>query len=113
MSKKKYHVRKFLNKTSGMAALEINASYEAWNFNCDVTISDCNRRIDLDFNMWEPKNVKEKLAKLDLLISELQALRDYLGPATTDFIALNEAHRNNSKKTKNILSVLDEVEDDQ
>jgi len=107
MSKKKYHVRKFLNKKNGMAALEIHANYEAWNFNCDVTISDCNRRIDLDFNMWGAKQVKEKLVKLDLLIDELTALRAYLGPATEEFIKLN----NNKDKKDTILSVLDDEDD--
>lgn len=110
MSKKKYHVRKFLNKTSGMAALEINADYTAWNFNCDVTISDCNRRIDLDFNMWEPKKVKEKLVKLDLLITELTSLRSWLDTATADFIELN---RNKDKKeTQGLLDILEEGLDD-
>ena len=97
MAKKKYHVRKFLNKIHGMAALEISAEYTAWNFQCDVTLTDCNRRIDLDFSMWEPKAVKDKMNKLDLLINELTALRDYLGPATADFIALSEANKRNSK----------------
>jgi hypothetical protein len=107
MAKKKYHVRKFLNKTSGMAALEINAQYTAWNFDCSVSLSDCNRRIDLDFSMWQAKNVKEKLAKLDLLINELTALRAYLGPATDEFIKLNNA----TKKDDTLVSVLDEEND--
>lgn len=96
---KKYHTRKFLNKSRGIACIEIDASYEPWNFNCDVTITDCNRRIDLDFSMWEPKNVKEKLDKLDLLINELTNLRTYLGPATEDFIKLNKASKAKDKET--------------
>jgi hypothetical protein len=101
MSKKKYHSRKFLNKTNGMAALEINAQYTAWNFDCNVSLSDCNRRVDLDFSMWGSKNVKEKMAKLDLLINELTALKAYLEPAVVDFIKLNSS----KEKDDTILSV--------
>lgn len=110
MAKKKYHSRKFLNKTNGMAAIEVNADYSAWNFDCNVTLTDCNRRIDLDFGMWGAKNIKEKLAKLDLLINELTSLREYLKPATEEFIKLNT---NKDKKTNSrILEVLQEDEDD-
>jgi hypothetical protein len=108
MSKKKYHVRKFLNKTTGTAAIEIQSSYTAWNFDCGVSLSDCNRKIDLDFHMWNPKQVKQKLDKLNLLIDELVKLREYLEPATQDFINLNK----NKKKGEGLLSILNEDEDD-
>jgi len=108
MSKKKYHVRKFLNKTNGTAAIEIQSGYNAWNFDCTVSLSDCNRKIDLDFSMWNPKQVKEKIDKLDLLINELTKLKEYLGPATENFIDLNK----NKKNKDNILSILNEAEDD-
>jgi len=97
MSKNKYHSRKFLNKKAGMAAIEIHADYSAWNFDCSVAISDCNRRVDLDFSMWGPKNVKEKLDKLDLLISELLQLRGYLDKATVDFVALSNTKSKNTE----------------
>lgn len=110
MAKKKYHVRKFLNKTKGIACIEVDASYTAWNFDCSVTLTDCNRRIDLDFGMWKAKDVKDRVAKLDLLIGELCALKLYLGEATEDFIKLNlEANKKNSNK---LLSILGESEDD-
>jgi hypothetical protein len=106
----RYHSRKFLNKKHGMAAVEIDARYTAWNFDCSVTLTDCNRRIDLDFAMWEAKAVKEKLTKLDLLISELTSLREYLGPATEEFIKLNA--NKNKNKNASILNVLQDNEDD-
>lgn len=111
MSKKKYHSRKFLNKSSGMAAIEVSADYTAWNFNCDVTLSDCNRRIDLDFNMWSAKNVKTKMDKLNLLIFELTSLRTYLEEATLEFAKLNTA-ADKKRGTKSILAALSEEEDD-
>lgn len=111
MAKKKYHVRKFLNKSKGIACIEVNADYTAWNFNCDVTLTDCNRRIDLDFNMWQAKNVKEKMDKLNLLISELTNLRTYLEEATADFTELNTAAEK-KRNGRSILSVLEEENDD-
>jgi hypothetical protein len=100
MAKNKYHVRKFLNKKQGTATLEISAEYTAWNFNCDVALSDCNRKVNLDFSMWEDKYVKERMDKLDLLINELTALRTYLIPATADFITLNKASKAKQNKGK-------------
>jgi hypothetical protein len=85
VSKKKYHSRKFLNKKEGMAAIEVTASYTEHHFDCDVAISDCSRRINLDLNMWSPKCIPAKMAKLDMLIEELNELRIYLQEATTDF----------------------------
>jgi hypothetical protein len=85
MSKKKYHSRKFLNKKEGMAAIEVTASYTDYHFDCDVAISDCSRRINLDLNMWSPKCIPVKMAKLDMLIEELNELRIYLQEATIDF----------------------------
>lgn len=111
MNKKKYHSRKFLNKSSGMAAIEVSASYTAWNFDCNVTLSDCNRRIDLDFNMWDSKNVKTKIDKLDLLIKELVSLQEYLNTATQDFAQLNTA-ANKKRGNKSILAALSQEEDD-
>jgi hypothetical protein len=111
MAKKKYHVRKFLNKTKGIACIEVDANYTAWNFGCDVTLTDCNRRIDLDFNMWEAKAVKEKMDKLNLLIFELTNLRTYLEEATTDFIKLN-TEANKKRGNKSILEAISEEEDD-
>jgi hypothetical protein len=110
MAKKKYHVRKFLNKTKGMACIEIDANYNAWNFSCDVALTDCNRRIDLDFNMWSPKNIKEKLDKLDLLIDELAKLRAYLNEATVDFAQLNAASEKKNG-SKGIISILEDTDD--
>lgn len=110
MAKKKYYSRKFLNKSSGMAAIEINAGYSEWNFDCTVSLSDCNRRIDLDFSMWGAKNVKEKLDKLNLVINELTNFKTYLDTATKDFIELNTNHNKDKKKT--LLSILDEELDE-
>ncbi len=103
MSKKKYHARKFLNKKEGMAAIEVSASYTDYHFDCDVALSDCSRKINLDFNMWGPKCIPDKLAKLDIIIDELAKLRSYLQEATLDF---KENHRN--YKDKSLSALLDD-----
>ena len=110
MNKKKYHSRKFLNKASGMAAIEVSANYTQWNFDCNVTLSDCNRRIDLDFNMWEAKNVKTKMDKLNLLIFELTSLRTYLEEATLEFTKINTEVRKD-KKNRGIVSIIEDEND--
>jgi len=111
MAKKKYHVRKFLNKSKGIACIEVNANYTAWNFNCDVILTDCNRRIDLDFSMWQAKDVKDKMDKLNLLIFELTSLRTYLEEATIDFVKLN-TEADKKRGNRSILAALSEEEDD-
>jgi hypothetical protein len=98
MSKKKYHSRKFLNKKEGMAAIEITASYTDYHFDCDVAISDCYKKVNLDLNMWNPKCIPDKLAKLDLIISELNSLRTYLEEAAVDF-------KNNHKSYKDSIGI--------
>jgi hypothetical protein len=110
MSKKKYHVRKFLNKSNGIAALEIHSNYTAWNFDCGITLTDCNRRIDLDFSMWNHKEAKDKLDKLNLLITEFTKLKEFLEPAIADFVELNKKTKINTggKGT----SLVEELADD-
>ena len=69
------YVRKWLNK-EGRAFIEIDAA--EYGNGGDVTIADCERRIQLDFAVYDNKEFKPKLAKLDLIIESLQAFRDHL-----------------------------------
>ena len=78
MKRKKYHSRKFLNKSSGMAAIEVSCSVSSYSIDCGIAISDCNRKIELDFYSWDKKTTKEKLNKLDLIIEELTLVRDWM-----------------------------------
>ena len=48
MSKKTYHVRKFLNKNKGTAAIEIDSGVTHYSLDGSVEITDCNRKISLD-----------------------------------------------------------------
>ena len=72
--KKTYHSRKFLNKSSGMAAIEVGASISNYSFDATLAISDCNRRIDIDLYMWDKPSIKAKLDKLNLMLTEITKL---------------------------------------
>lgn len=70
----KYHRRGFLNKNTGVALFESSVdkdSNTSFGFDANFTLSDCSRNINLDFYVWEQKDFREKIAKVDLLISEL------------------------------------------
>lgn len=105
--KKTYHSRKFLNKNSGMAAVEVGGTYNNYSFDCTVAISDCNRRIDLDMYMWDEKSIKEKMYKLNLLISELSNLRDWINETTPAY--LEGKSEKKKSKTKSLEEVLNDL----
>jgi len=88
-----YNSRKFLNKKIGVAAVETYISLDTFDsgVNASIDISDCNRKVSLDFYVYNynKKIVKEKLDKLDLLINELTAFRTKL----KEFITEGEKRR--------------------
>jgi hypothetical protein len=106
MEKLKYHSRKFLNKNKGIAALECNVeSYlgDHAPFDATVSITDCSRKITLDFGAYEKKHLKDNLDKLALLIVELTKMQSYLhnnyGAMCAEFDK-QEKERNERKKQK-------------
>jgi len=74
--------RKFLNKKEGFAAIQTHVSVEYTEVTASIDISDCSRKISLDFWSWKEKDYKPKLEKIDLLISELTSFRDSFVEAT-------------------------------
>lgn len=89
----KYRSRKFLNRKFGMAAIQVDAHYNEHQYaqkndtsppifdrgmDIDVTISDCGQQINLDFNAYTEKVRKQRIAKVNLLINELEKVRDVL-----------------------------------
>lgn len=78
MAKIKHQSRKFLNKTTGIAAIEAYIDTTEWCGGVDgtITIADCNRRVSLDFSVYDVKDLDNKLAKLNLLIEEIGKFRD-------------------------------------
>jgi len=83
MEKQIHYSRKFLNKGKGTAFIEtdIKASYfgssSTGYIEANVSISDCSRKITLDFCATKGKG-KTVLQKLDLLISELNKFKTKL-----------------------------------
>jgi hypothetical protein len=96
----KYHSRKFLNKKQGMAAIECIGSVSNYSLDLDINITDCNRKISLDFYAFNPKSAKEKLAKIDLLLSEIDAARCYYAEAIPQFEAEYNKQKAESKLRK-------------
>jgi hypothetical protein len=108
MAKIKYHSRKFLNKTTGIAAIEVNIESYQWSsggVDATVSISDCTRHISLDFSIYSKKDLDEKIKKLDLLITELTKLQEVFIENADDLCeAMDEADKkrkeNNKKRDK-------------
>lgn len=78
MVKIKHHSRKFLNKTTGVAAIECDIGSTEWCGGVDgtITITDCSRHVNLDFGVYDVKDLDNKLAKLNLLVEEIGKFRD-------------------------------------
>ncbi len=77
---KTYNSRKFLNKHLGLAAIESYISIDRIDggVEASIDISDCNRKISLDFYLFntEDKYVKKRLDKLNLIVEEVTKFRD-------------------------------------
>jgi len=80
----KYNSRKFLNKQTGLAAIQLSADVQSSWADITVNISDCNRQVSLDFCFRSVKGYKDQRAKLQLLINELVLLRDAVDVVMSD-----------------------------
>jgi hypothetical protein len=78
--KKTYSSRKFLNKDLGLAAIESYISIDTMDggMEASLDISDCNRKVTLDFYFFgtEEKNIKRRLDKLNLIVEEVTKFRN-------------------------------------
>lgn len=80
----KYYKRGFLNKGEGTAAFEADLSGDQYEtdgdkyFSAYFCISDCSRKITLDFGGNTEEMMSNSLHKIDTLISELSHFRDKL-----------------------------------
>jgi hypothetical protein len=104
MAKIKYHSRKFLNKTTGIAAIETNMESYAWSsggVDATVSISDCSRHINLDFSVYSKKELDARIQKLDLLITELTKLQEMFIDNSDDLCnAMDEAAKKRKESNK-------------
>jgi hypothetical protein len=84
-----YHKRGFLNKVRGTAVFECNVDHDKnedmYNSVCaSFCITDCARKVELDFYAHDKEAAENGLYKLNVLISELQAFKDNLLAAFAD-----------------------------
>jgi len=111
--------RKFLNKKEGLAAVETFVTTDFDSISASVEISDCNRKINLDFYTYSisTKDTKERLDKLDTLINMLQEFRSDFIMATEELAKrrpIYEAYRKERKAWQQANneepSILDQLE---
>ena len=109
MVKIKHHSRKFLNKSTGVGAIECDISSTDWCGGLDgtITISDCSRRVNLDFSVYDVKDLDAKIAKLHLLLEEISNFRDVY---TANYDAIKEDLITREKERKKKLKKGDSVE---
>jgi hypothetical protein len=84
MEKVDYTSRKFLNPKQGMAAIECSVStstFSSSNIGATITISDCSRQAQLEFDVYSKADAKAKLAKLNLIVEELRKFKEQLETA--------------------------------
>jgi|694.fasta_scaffold49500_6 hypothetical protein len=80
MVKIKHYSRKFLNKAEGLAAIECSVGDLQFSYGVDASISitDCSRQVNIDFSIYNLKDLDSRLAKLNLLITEITKVRDII-----------------------------------
>jgi hypothetical protein len=95
----KYHSRKFLNKTQGLAAIE--CTVDSWDFgdgvDAEVKITDCSRAIRLDFSFYDVESIAPSYKKLGLLLEEVTKMHDWF---TNNYEALAQAMKEKEEKRK-------------
>lgn len=87
----KYYKRGFLNKKEGMAAFEAETSFESgeWCNSVDgsFAITDCNRKVLLDFCIYNEDDAKNVFFKLSTLIKELMEFEKQLKINSAEYFA--------------------------
>lgn len=113
-TKRHLYSRKFLNSNKGLGAIECEIETSSYGGNsiyvdAGIVISDCHRRVQLDFGISEKKDVASKLAKIKMLIAELSKFETALKKASDDFFKEKTkpvAKKSTSKKPVVIKSKL-------
>jgi len=113
MKSKKYNSRKFLNSKHGLAAIEVSCDICDWSMDTNVTISDCNRNVTLDFSIYKEKDYAEKSKKLSLIINELMVLKEFMDLNADEYIEARKQLdlKNSKRKSKPLSELLGELDD--
>ena len=69
-----YLSRIFLNKKTGMAAMQTELNTSTHYVDCSFVMSDCGKQITIDLTSSSVKGFNEKQEKLSKIIVELSAL---------------------------------------
>jgi hypothetical protein len=104
MKRVKYYSRKFLNKSQGTAFIECEGEVSHWALWANVRIADCNKTICLDFGVHSDKDYKGRIAKIDLLISELTKVKSFLENNIEPYKELREKAKAKNKLKVNVNS---------
>ena len=72
-----------------------------------ITITDCNRNINLDFSVYDIKNLDTKIAKLHLLLDEISKFRDVY---IDNYDSIKEDLVNRDQERKKMLKKVASVE---
>ena len=75
--------RRWLNpkahSDTGMISWDVSAS--GYSVEAEFSMWDCSRKINLDFNVYNEKDARDRAAKLDILIEELTKMREAMADA--------------------------------
>lgn len=104
-----FRKRTFLNPREGMAAIQasvrISEGDDYINVDSSLTISDCNRQINLDFEVWDSSQdksyLRERRKKMDLFRKVINGYLDATEEAYNELEGkLEEKHKAKLKKEK-------------
>lgn len=115
MAKIKHYSRKFLNKAEGLAAIECSVQHLLFTSGVDasINISDCSRQVSIDFSVYNVKDLDSRLAKLDLIITEISKVRDVISnnydSIKEEITKKDEERKERRTKTTLMSTVCDEL----
>jgi hypothetical protein len=105
MKKKKFYRRQFLNKprhhSTALVLAEITENTTDYGdskparywFDADITLSDCNRQINLDFNAHDEHSLRNSLSKLKNLQKVITQFQQAYEEVATKKFASFEEHK--------------------
>lgn len=111
---KKFISRKFLNKDSGLACIQVESVVSDWHLESSLSIHDCSRSINIDFSVYEANEYPKSMAKINLIIDELTKLANFMNNNIEEYKDRNgkviERRKAFNKPTtsSDILGLLDE-----
>jgi len=105
---KKFLSRKFLNKESGLACVQVSCDINDWIMDASLTIHDCNRSVNIDFSVYETKDFVKAMTKIDMLTLELLKLRQFMENNIEEYKTRNAAMIKRRNKTT-VTSSLEEI----